>query len=53
MTRRPADIGTPADQIDTPALVVDLDAYEKNLDRITVVVALIFGFTTLGLAFLL
>ena len=28
-----ADIGTPADQIDTPALVVDLDAYEKNLDR--------------------
>lgn len=26
---------------------------EKNLDRITVVVALVFGFTTLGLAFLL
>jgi preprotein translocase subunit SecG len=26
---------------------------EKNLDRITVVAALIFGFTTLGLAFLL
>jgi D-serine deaminase-like pyridoxal phosphate-dependent protein len=33
MTRRPADVGTPADQIDTPALVVDLDAYEKNLDH--------------------
>ena len=33
MTRPPADVGTPADQIDTPALVVDLDAYEKNLDR--------------------
>ena len=26
---------------------------EKNLDRITVVAALVFGFTTLGLAFLL
>jgi D-serine deaminase-like pyridoxal phosphate-dependent protein len=33
MTRPPADVGMPADQIDTPALVVDLDAYEKNLDR--------------------
>jgi D-serine deaminase-like pyridoxal phosphate-dependent protein len=33
MTRPPADVGTPADQIDTPALVVDLDAYERNLDR--------------------
>ena len=32
-TRPPADVGAPADQIDTPALVVDLDAYEKNLDR--------------------
>lgn len=26
---------------------------EKNLDRVTVVAALVFGFTTLGLAFLL
>jgi preprotein translocase subunit SecG len=26
---------------------------EKNLDRITVVVALVFGFTTIGLALLL
>jgi 3-hydroxy-D-aspartate aldolase len=33
MIRPPADVGTPADQIDTPALVVDLDVYEKNLDR--------------------
>jgi 3-hydroxy-D-aspartate aldolase len=33
MTRPPADVGARADQIDTPALVVDLDAYERNLDR--------------------
>lgn len=26
---------------------------EKNLDRVTVVAALVFGFTTLGLAFIL
>ena len=33
MTRPPADVGTPVSEIDTPALVVDLDAYERNLDR--------------------
>jgi D-serine deaminase-like pyridoxal phosphate-dependent protein len=33
MTRPPADVGMAADQIDTPALLVDLDAYERNLDR--------------------
>jgi 3-hydroxy-D-aspartate aldolase len=33
MTRPPADVGMPAAEIDTPALVVDLDAYERNLDR--------------------
>jgi len=33
MTRPPADVGVPVDAIDTPALVVDLDAYERNLDR--------------------
>jgi D-serine deaminase-like pyridoxal phosphate-dependent protein len=27
----PAAIGAPQDQIDTPALVVDLDAIERNL----------------------
>jgi 3-hydroxy-D-aspartate aldolase len=32
-TRPPADVGTPVEEIDTPALVVDLDAYERNLDR--------------------
>src|SRR5262245_39196231 len=31
-TRAPADIGMPDAEIDTPALVVDLDAYEHNLD---------------------
>jgi 3-hydroxy-D-aspartate aldolase len=29
----PADIGTPVDEIDTPALVVDLDAFERNLAK--------------------
>ena len=32
-TRPPADVGMPVAEIDTPALVVDLDAYERNLDR--------------------
>ena len=34
MTRPPADIGTPVERIDTPALLVDLDPYERNLDRL-------------------
>jgi D-serine deaminase-like pyridoxal phosphate-dependent protein len=33
MQRRPARAGDPLDTIETPALVVDLDAYERNLDR--------------------
>jgi D-serine deaminase-like pyridoxal phosphate-dependent protein len=33
MTRPPADVGLPVAEIDTPALVVDLDPYERNLDR--------------------
>jgi 3-hydroxy-D-aspartate aldolase len=33
MTRPPADVGLAVEAIDTPALVVDLDAYERNLDR--------------------
>lgn len=28
----PAQIGDPVDEIETPALLVDLDAYERNLD---------------------
>src|SRR5215470_13439194 len=39
MTRPPADVGMTADQIDTPALLVDLDAYERNLDRMARFVA--------------
>ena len=26
--------GTPVDQVDTPALLIDLDAFERNLDRL-------------------
>jgi hypothetical protein len=33
MTRPPADVGASVEEIDTPALVVDLAVYERNLDR--------------------
>lgn len=31
-TRKPARVGAPVSSVDTPALVVDLDAFERNLD---------------------
>lgn len=33
-TRPPADIGVTLDDVDTPALIVDLDAFERNLERL-------------------
>jgi 3-hydroxy-D-aspartate aldolase len=33
--RPPAEIGMSLDEVDTPALVVDLDAFERNLRRLT------------------
>ena len=33
-TRPPAEIGMPLDEVDTPALLVDLDAFERNLARL-------------------
>jgi D-serine deaminase-like pyridoxal phosphate-dependent protein len=33
-TRPPAEIGMPLDEVDTPALVLDLDAFERNLRRL-------------------
>jgi D-serine deaminase-like pyridoxal phosphate-dependent protein len=33
-TRPPAEIGMPLDEVDTPALIVDLDAFERNLQRL-------------------
>jgi D-serine deaminase-like pyridoxal phosphate-dependent protein len=33
MNEPPARIGAPIDQIDTPALILDLDAFEQNLER--------------------
>ncbi|HEX3953012.1 MAG TPA: DSD1 family PLP-dependent enzyme [Stellaceae bacterium] len=33
-TRPPAEIGMTLDEVDTPALVVDLDAFERNLHRL-------------------
>lgn len=32
-TYRPAEIGMPLTEVDTPALILDLDAFERNLDR--------------------
>src|SRR5580658_479217 len=34
-TRPPAEIGMPLDEVDTPALVIDLDAFERNLKRLS------------------
>ena len=31
----PAEIGMPLDEVDTPALVIDLDAFERNLRRLS------------------
>src|SRR5918994_5958559 len=33
-TRLPAEIGMTLDEVDTPALIVDLDAFERNLKRL-------------------
>ena len=33
-TNPPAEIGMPLDEVDTPALVIDLDAFERNLARL-------------------
>src|SRR5271165_1945153 len=33
-TRPPAEIGMPLDEVDTPALIIDLDAFERNLVRL-------------------
>ncbi|MGE0260859.1 MAG: DSD1 family PLP-dependent enzyme, partial [Alphaproteobacteria bacterium] len=33
-TRPPAEIGMTLDEVDTPALIIDLDAFERNLKRL-------------------
>src|SRR5580658_3012857 len=38
-TRPPAEIGMPLDEVDTPALIVELDAFERNLKRLSARVA--------------
>ena len=35
---RPAEIGMALEDVDTPALVVDLDIYERNLDRMATLI---------------
>lgn len=34
MTHPPAEIGMPLDAVDTPALLIDLDAFERNIARL-------------------
>ena len=38
-TRPPADIGMPLDEVDTPALLIDLDAFDRNLAKMSQVAA--------------
>ena len=38
-TRPPAEIGMTLDEVDTPALVIDLDAFERNLRRLPEAIA--------------
>ncbi|PPR58450.1 MAG: D-threonine aldolase [Alphaproteobacteria bacterium MarineAlpha4_Bin2] len=38
-TTPPAEIGMNLDEVDTPALLLDLDAFERNLDRMAAVIA--------------
>lgn len=39
MTRPPAEIGMPLTDVDTPALILDLEAFERNLERMARTVA--------------
>lgn len=39
-TQPPANIGMPLDEVDTPALLLDLDAFERNLSRLAEATAL-------------
>jgi D-serine deaminase-like pyridoxal phosphate-dependent protein len=38
-TYRPAEVGMPLAEVDTPALLLDLDAFERNLDRMDAALA--------------
>jgi 3-hydroxy-D-aspartate aldolase len=38
-TRAPAEVGIPLEAVDTPALLLDLDAFEKNLARLAAAAA--------------
>jgi 3-hydroxy-D-aspartate aldolase len=39
ITRPPAEIGMTLDAVDTPALLLDLDAFERNIQRLALAVA--------------
>ncbi|MDG9697329.1 hypothetical protein QC281_45605, partial [Streptomyces sp. DH17] len=38
MSLPPTQIGAPLSEIDTPALIIDLDAFERNLDTMAAAV---------------
>ena len=37
MQSPPAEIGAAAEDIDTPALIIDLDAFDRNLAKMTAI----------------
>ena len=39
----PARVGMTLDEVDTPALLIDLDAFERNLDRMAAAAAALGG----------
>src|SRR5947209_9576777 len=39
VSRPPGEVGMPLEEIDTPSLVIDLDAFEKNLQAMAIAVA--------------
>ena len=49
----PAAVGIRLAEVDTPALVVDLDAFERNLDRITIGAGMIWFVCVVGLGLLM
>ena len=39
VSRQPAEIGMPLEAVETPALIVELDAFDRNLDRFAAAIA--------------
>ena len=48
----PGAVGAPVSALDTPCLVLDLDAVERNLDRITIFFGILWFVCIIALNFL-